>query len=55
MDGIPAHGHVKNFNVPKGPEMHALNMTRTLFGSIDALKALVTQFMTALNIPFDPK
>ena len=39
-----------NFNVPKGPEMHVRNMTRALFGSqIDALKALVTQFMTALS------
>ena len=47
----------KNFPVPKGPEMHVLTMTRTLFGSqIDALKALVMQqFMTALKIPFDPK
>jgi hypothetical protein len=46
----------KNFNVPKGPEMNVLTMTRSLFGSqIDALKALVTQFMTALKIPFDSK
>jgi hypothetical protein len=46
----------KNFNVPTGPEMNVVNMTRALFGSqIDALKALVTQFMTALKIPFDPK
>jgi hypothetical protein len=46
----------KNFNVPKGPEMHVITMTRTLFASqIDALKALVMQFMTALKISFDPK
>jgi hypothetical protein len=45
----------KNFKVPEGPEMHVHTMTRTLFGSqIDALKALVRQFMTALKCPLDP-
>ncbi len=46
----------KNFNVPPGPEMHVVTMTRTFFGAeIDALKALVTQFMTALQCKFEPK
>jgi hypothetical protein len=46
----------KNFGVPTGPEMNVVTMTRTLFGSqIEALKALVRQFMTALKIQFDPR
>jgi hypothetical protein len=45
----------KNFNVPAGPEMNVLTMNRSLFGSqIDALKALVRLFMTALKCPWDP-
>jgi hypothetical protein len=46
----------KNYKTPEGPEMHVVSMTRTLFDKqIEALKALVRQFMTALKIPFDPK
>ncbi len=46
----------KNYKVPAGPEMNVVTMTRTFFGAeIDALKALVTQFMTALNCKFNPR
>ena len=46
----------KNYKTPEGPEMHVVSMTRALFGNqIEALKALVRQFMTALKVPFDPK
>jgi hypothetical protein len=46
----------KNYKTPTGPEVILVSMTRTLFGSqIEALKALVRQFMTALKVPFEPK
>jgi hypothetical protein len=46
----------KNFKPPTGPETLVVSMTRTLFGSqIEALKALVRQFMTAMKVPFEPK
>jgi hypothetical protein len=46
----------RNYQTPKGPEMNVQTMTRTLFGpQIDALQALVKQFLTALNISIDPR